>query len=302
MALLGAGLSTSQNYSGSFNPNDTLNPLHFAKTRKLAFDYAQKNKVDSCLLLINICIRNLKTEKERKAGFTALLTSPELSNLRDKNWIKLRDNLSEDLKKMYEPELNFPLFLKLLTYHTEDQNARWAALASKSKSINCVNCVDTLNLKHLRFVDSLLKQNVRLSKVTIGVDGMEAIFLFIQHCQDTVRQATYSKLIEGWFNSGDLSGGSYALYRDRIRVNQKQPQIYGTQFWKDEKTDQLVLYPVENIVELNKIRKKMGMKSIQYYLLNVEFLEKKRFNRESVSGLLKGNENLQDFISKEMQD
>jgi hypothetical protein len=85
-----------------------------------------------------------------------------------------------------------------------------------------------------------------------------------------------------------------------LRIKENRPQVYGSQYWTDEKAKLLVLYPVENIVELNNKRRLMGMKSIQFYLLNVEFLEGKKFRTESVAGILKGNENLQDFISKEI--
>ncbi|MDB5284881.1 MAG: hypothetical protein JWO06_3956 [Bacteroidota bacterium] len=280
-----------------FDPKDTLNPFYETITYRLACNYALKKQTDSCLFFINLYL----SHTSRKEGVEAILSSAEITtNLKDERWIRMRDKMTAELKTFYGPKFNTQLFLQLLKYEGEDQDTRWESLSTAKKFKYPNGFVDTLNLKHLKFVDSLLSHHVELSTSTVEKEGMKAIFLFIQHCQDTTRQGKYLDQINNWLSSGDIPGEDYAIYTDRLRTRRNLPQIYGSQYWTDEKTKQLVLCPIENIADLNSKRKQMGMKSIQYYLLNVEFFERKKFRRESVAGILKGNENLQDFISKEM--
>ena len=280
-----------------FSVNDTTNPFYATITYRMACDFATKRQTDSCIHFIS----HYLSHTERKTGIVDILSSPEINNnLKGERWMKMRDSMIKELKILYGDKLNIPLFIRLLQYEAEDQGARWEALSPTMKFKYPKGGVDTLNLKHLKLVDSLLSNTVELNKITVGIEGMNAIFLFIQHCQDTIRQQKYAPQIKSWVTFGDIKGSSYALYLDRLRINHNQPQIYGTQFWRDENVNQLVLYPIENIADVNNLRKQMGMKSIQYDLLNYEFFEGKKFRRESVAGLLKETDNLQDYISKEI--
>ncbi|MFZ7166077.1 MAG: DUF6624 domain-containing protein [Bacteroidota bacterium] len=287
----------AQSTSSKFNLNDTLNPFYTTITYRLACNYAAKKQVDSCLLLINCYLRHTS----REAGITAILSSPEINaNIKDVRWIRMRDSMVTELKAIYGDKLNPHLFLQLLKYETEDQDARFGALSSNKKVKYQTGFVDTLNLKHLKFVDSLLTHSIELNKNTVGEEGMKAIFLFIQHCQNKERQETYENQIRKWVSSGDIKKEDYAIYIDRLKVRQNMAQVYGSQYWTDKENNKLVLYPVGSVSELTKNRKLMGLQSIQLYLLSVELFEGKKFRRESVAGILKGDENLQDYISKEL--
>ena len=297
VALLFIYTLAAQKPLAKFTPNDTLNPFYSTITYRLACNYAIKKQTDSCMLFIDFYLNHI----ERKTGITAILSSPEINaNMKSEAWVRMRDSMIKELETDSIAKLNIPLFLQLLQYESEDQNARWTGISSVKKGKYKADFIDTLNLKHLKFIDSLLAQRVELSKVTVGQAGMHAIFLFIQHCQDRERQERYATQILNWVNSNDIKKEDYAIYIDRIRVRQNKAQVYGSQYWVDKENNKLVLYPVENISELNKNRKLIGLQSIQLYLLSIEFLEGKKFRIESVAGILKEGDNLQDYISKEI--
>ena len=296
-SLLSVCILDAQKTVAKFTPSDTLNPFYSTITYRLACNYAAKKQTDSCMLFINFYLNHI----ERKTGITAILSSPEINtNMKSEAWVRMRDSMIKELETDSITKLNIPLFLQLLQYESEDQNSRWAGISSVKKGKYKVDFIDTLNLKHLKFVDSLLSQRVEISKATVGRAGMHAVFLFIQHCQDRERQERYSNQIRDWVNSEDIKKEDYAIYIDRIKVRQNKTQIYGSQYWVDKENNKLVLYPIENISELNKNRKLIGLQSIQLYLLSIEFLEGKKFRIESVAGILKEGDNLQDYISKEI--
>ncbi|MFS0727661.1 DUF6624 domain-containing protein [Paenibacillus sp. 1P07SE] len=53
-----------------------------------------------------------------------------------------------------------------------------------------------------------------------------------------------------------------AYFEDRIRVFERKPQIYGTQFDWDE-NDLLSPYPIENFKRVNQLREKIGLLPIE---------------------------------------
>jgi hypothetical protein len=104
-------------------------------------------------------------------------------------------------------------------------------------------------------------------KSMVGEVGMESIFFIIQHAdQDKEFQLAQFPYIEAAVKRGDLDGQKYAYLYDRIKVNAGEPQRYGTQFSRvDSETNTAELAPVEDIENLDKRRKEMGMMPISVY-------------------------------------
>jgi hypothetical protein len=90
--------------------------------------------------------------------------------------------------------------------------------------------------------------------------GMNAIWLGLQHNTDSKYRAKYFPLIEKAVKNGDLSKEQYALMKDRILMDEGEPQLYGTQI-KDGK-----LYDLESPKTVNKRRQEMGLGPIEDYL------------------------------------
>jgi len=62
----------------------------------------------------------------------------------------------------------------------------------------------------------------------------------------------------------------YALLTDRVLVNKKQKQIYGTQVRTNPKTHKATPFPLKYPKQVNALRKKMGMEPLEVYLKRFE--------------------------------
>lgn len=100
----------------------------------------------------------------------------------------------------------------------------------------------------------------------VGRDGSEAAFLLVQHAS-LAFQKEMLPLVERAYRSGGLSGQSYALLLDRVRVGEGQPQVYGTQAkrfeeWKGQEPE---LEPIEDEANVDKRRAQVGLPPLAEY-------------------------------------
>ncbi|MEK7452582.1 MAG: hypothetical protein AAB664_04540, partial [Patescibacteria group bacterium] len=65
--------------------------------------------------------------------------------------------------------------------------------------------------------------------------------------------------------SGSVSPIQIAYLSDRVNVNLKRPQYYGTQFYFNKKKQLLVPRPIANKKLLDTKRKKIGLESFTIY-------------------------------------
>jgi hypothetical protein len=93
----------------------------------------------------------------------------------------------------------------------------------------------------------------------VSSNQMNAIWLALQHANGKYRKK-YFPQIEAAVRNGDFSKEQYALMKDRMRMDEGKPQIYGSQI-QDGK-----LYKLESPDKVNERRKEMGMEPIEDYL------------------------------------
>jgi hypothetical protein len=85
----------------------------------------------------------------------------------------------------------------------------------------------------------------------------------VQHADhDPLFQAHCLELMKN-MPSGEVKLSHIAFLEDRVRANGKQPQLYGTQFYKDG--DYFGPRPIEDITGLGERRLKMGMETFTEY-------------------------------------
>ncbi|MGB0932260.1 MAG: DUF6624 domain-containing protein, partial [Chitinophagales bacterium] len=101
----------------------------------------------------------------------------------------------------------------------------------------------------------------------IGTDAMQGVFLIIQHSDSDVEwQKSQLPNIESAVRNGDLPPQKYAYVFDRIQVNTKQAQRYGTQFSNVDLQNKIVeLRDTEDLSLLDTRRREMGMMPIEVY-------------------------------------
>lgn len=89
----------------------------------------------------------------------------------------------------------------------------------------------------------------------------------VQHCDDDILfQEHVLALMKIEVAKNNAGKEEYALLTDRVLVNKKQKQIYGTQVRTDPKTHKATPFPLKYPKTVNVLRKKMGMGTEEAYL------------------------------------
>ena len=98
----------------------------------------------------------------------------------------------------------------------------------------------------------------------IGRDGMEALFLIVQHGPLGMQRQALEPFRAAW-RAGDLSGGDIALLTDRILMREGRPQIYGTQL-NMIAGGEMGLVPIRDAARVDARRAAMGLPPLSDYL------------------------------------
>lgn len=148
------------------------------------------------------------------------------------------------------------LRMDLLRMAREDQNARFALIRHGNAGpeyVRAVKTVDAKNLKHLR---QIFRTYGIPTPEMVGYGGMNAALLLLQHqSQDPAWQRKWLRAVTQLYKRHELSPESYALFVDRVRVNEGRKQIYGTQFFPGG----FVMKPTVNPAHLDERREKLGL-------------------------------------------
>ncbi|MEL0653401.1 DUF6624 domain-containing protein [Pseudoalteromonas issachenkonii] len=168
-------------------------------------------------------------------------------------------------------EINLPLQKELIEMEIEDQHIRnkigeagWQnppkALLEKMMKI------DESNTGKLK---AIIKKHYWVTKDLVGVKGVGAAFLVIQHSPDVafkVKMLPYLK--QSYLNGEGVSGQQVALLTDRVLIAQGKKQIYGTQ--ADVSEGKVVFSPIEDETNVDKRREEMKMPPLDFYLKIME--------------------------------
>jgi len=137
----------------------------------------------------------------------------------------------------------------------EDQEARAAGDASVTVS------VDQKNRSHL---EAIIEQIGWPSQSKVGKEAAHAAWLLVQHADENPLFQRHCLDLMMAEQTGEIAREDIAYLDDRIRVNEGQPQLYGTQWRVDEKKG----YIPEEIADpenLDQRRAEMGMELFAEY-------------------------------------
>src|SRR5205085_2674152 len=73
-------------------------------------------------------------------------------------------------------------------------------------------------------------------------------------------------MLEQSAEAGETEGQYLALLKDRILMRDKQQQIYGTQIWRNPRTNKREVWPIEEEINVNVRRSKLGLMPLEEYL------------------------------------
>jgi hypothetical protein len=93
-------------------------------------------------------------------------------------------------------------------------------------------------------------------RTLVGEDGAHAAWLLAQHAARE-RQPAFLELLRAAVAAGDAAASDLAYLEDRVRVFAGQPQLYGTQFRRDDHG--LRPEPIEDPERLDRRRASVGL-------------------------------------------
>tara|TARA_R110002012_G_scaffold190568_1_gene358137 strand:- start:24 stop:620 length:597 start_codon:yes stop_codon:yes gene_type:complete len=168
-------------------------------------------------------------------------------------------------------EINLPLQKELIEMEIEDQHIRnkigEAGWQNPPKALlEQMMKIDESNTGKLK---AIIKKHHWLTRDLVGVKGVGAAFLVIQHSPDVafkVKMLPYLK--QSYLNGEGVSGQQVALLTDRALIAQGKKQIYGTQ--ADVSEGKVVFSPIEDETNVDIRREEMNMPSLDFYLKIME--------------------------------
>lgn len=161
-----------------------------------------------------------------------------------------------------KPDLT-ALHNELLAMRAADQDVRkrWIAAGMNDETLKAEAAA--IDAKHVARLQQIIDQlGGWPGKSLVGMDGSNAAWLIAQHGGREFLHKVLP-LMKTAAASGELPPASYALSEDRVRIQDGQKQLYGSQFnTRDGKCEPL---PIEDPEHVDERRKSVGLDSLSDY-------------------------------------
>ena len=171
----------------------------------------------------------------------------------------------------FDPDkINAQLAHKMDSLYQEDQKCRleFVKLRKEEASTESLDSIKRImkekDRSNLVFVTQLIDQYGWLSPQDIGFQGVQTLFLIIQHA-DLKTQKKYYPLILKAEREGNILSSNVAILEDRIAVREGRAQTYGSQGYYDSQKKKSFIYPLANLKKLDKLRKSRGLGLMKDY-------------------------------------
>lgn len=163
-------------------------------------------------------------------------------------------------------QTNPALRTELLAMRDIDQKARdECTKGDADEQIKClVKTLETVDKPHTKRITEIFAKQGFPSISQVGTDGVKAYFLLLQHSGDLELKKKCESGIKTAFADKVLSPSEYASFVDRLLVEQKKPQIYGSNFESND--GKLVMSQTKDLPNLDARRKAIGLPPIAEYV------------------------------------
>ncbi|MEV0614883.1 DUF6624 domain-containing protein [Nonomuraea sp. NPDC050404] len=157
------------------------------------------------------------------------------------------------------PPTNPGLRTELLGMLKQDQEVRTLEAAQEDW-----DRVEKANTERMR---QILDAHGWPGHAMVGKDGAQAAWALVQHAdRDLDLQRRGLELMRQAVEKGDADPSDMAFLVDRVRVAEKRPQVYGTQWETDPQGNWRPRTPIENEAEVDERRADVGLKTLREYL------------------------------------
>lgn len=142
-----------------------------------------------------------------------------------------------------------------------DQDVRKRALADPKNEVLQAEW-KTVDANNLARLEAILDRYGWPTTAMVGKDGVSAAWTLSQHGDPEFLHRVLPMMKKS-VDRGDLPGAFYATSLDRVRVQDKQKQVYGSQFnTSDGKCEPL---PIEDPEHVDARRKAIGLGPLREY-------------------------------------
>ena len=176
---------------------------------------------------------------------------------------------TEDERRSFASVLrHLGLRRELLEMRRLDQEVRnaWIHAGVTTPRPEILSRMAEIDARHTTRLQAIVEQHGWPGSDLVGLDGAEGAFLVLQHASHAVQKELFP-LVEAAYGAGTVSGQSYALLLDRIRVGDGRPQVYGSQArpfaeWIDGEP---ALEPIEDEANVDERRAEVGLPPLAEY-------------------------------------
>ena len=235
-----------------------------------ACSWAMANYPDSAFYNLTIL-----ATKANYTNFNHLVTDTDLEPLHnDPRWMELVKKVKANKDKL-EEKFNHHLIALIDSMEIEDQKWRKLIVQYDNHELDTIKYPSKLTHKMGHVTDSLnyylckklIKQYGYPNQEMVGQATSHNFWLLIQHQDDRVSfQDTVLALMKPEVDKGQASGSDYAYLIDRVKINTKQLQVYGTQMTINKEGTSYEPLPVIEPEKLNERRKSVGLSPEEDYI------------------------------------
>lgn len=173
------------------------------------------------------------------------------------------------MKKISKAKMNRNLQKKILKMAEVDQRIR----KTRRLDFKKMREIDRKNIKEIK---KIVKEYGWPVKSLVGAKASARAWLLIQHAdRDLKFQKMCLGLIKKAAKRHDVSKWQIAYLTDRILMNQKKKQIYGTQIKLNKKTKEIIPHSIKDSKNLDKLRKSFGLEPFEKYIKKLTEINRK---------------------------
>ena len=219
----------------------------------------------------DIAFDNLNSAIEK--GFKKISLLKQDTTFRDMHadgrWKALLAKLQTQVDA-YETSFNKKIRSELLAMQDEDQDRRkvWLEMEGKygvnsspaDSMIVLTQATDDKNTKKLK---EIIKTSGFPKKDSVGVEGVFAAFLIVQHTRDPALQNQCMPFLLEAAKAKDLKYIAVAIFQDKMLMKQGKKQMFGTQLSTNKQTGKKELYPIEDEANVNDRREEAGLPPLE---------------------------------------
>jgi hypothetical protein len=233
---------------------DTLNiPLI---RYRMAVNYAKLNILDSAFFYLNHYIDISEDDR-------LIIVDKDFDSLRVhvEKWKNLTKRIEDGYLQCLDSTKNKEIALQLFYLGIEDQEYRTYLSALNQIEYDSNGRFRIyINHKEINMLAAIIKKYGYPTISMVGHLASANAFLILQHSDKITK---YYPQVKKIYKDGEISSQDFAMITDRCLMDRGRKQLYGTQLFKDNKTEKkypgkYILWPVKDFKNVNKRRKDMG--------------------------------------------